>query len=133
MTEHGGGPLVLLAEDDDEMRGLIAARLVDEGMQVVEVEDGFELRDYLSLCRPGGDLREPDIVVADVRMPGESGPDALLHTYHHPPVVLISSVVDDEVRAYAERIGVEAVFQKPFAMRDLVGVIRRVGSRFNRD
>ena len=40
-------PMVLLAEDDDDLREALAARLKREGLRVVEVEDGLELRDYL--------------------------------------------------------------------------------------
>lgn len=127
MTARDGRPLVLLAEDDDDMRQMISARLTGEGMRVIEVEDGFELRDYLELCRPGGDVQKPDVVVTDIRMPGESGPEALSHSrFHHPPVVLISSRIDDEVRQTAAREGVVAIFEKPFELKDLVGAIRRV-------
>lgn len=118
--------MVLLAEDDDDMRQVIAARLTRDGMRVVQVEDGFELRDYLAMCRPGGDVPEPDVVVTDVSMPGESGPEALLHSqFHHSPVVIISSRVTPDVRAYASRIGVVAIFEKPFVLQDLVIAIRR--------
>ena len=120
-------PLVLLAEDDDDMREVIAARLTREGMQVVEVEDGFELRDYLAHCGPNGDVRSPDVVITDVRMPGETGPEALLHAhFNQSPVVLISCFIDAEVRAYAARVGVVAIFKKPFPLGDLVVAIRRI-------
>ncbi len=109
------------------MREVIAARLLREGMRVVTVDDGFELRDYLELCRTDGSVPEPDVVVTDVRMPGESGPEALLHSqFHHSPVVLIGSCITDEVRAYAARIGVVAIFEKPFPVAELVVAIRRL-------
>lgn len=112
------------------MRELIAARLTQEGIRVVEVDDGFELRDYLEACRPGGDVPEPDVVVSDIRMPGEDGPEALLHShFHHAPVVLIGAIITPEVRAYAARIGVVAIFEKPFALKDLADAIRRLVAR----
>jgi two-component system OmpR family response regulator len=119
-------PVVLLAEDDDDMREVIATRLTREGMRVVEVDDGFELRDYLELCRRTG-VPEPDVVVTDVRMPGESGPEALLHSqFHHSPVVLIGACINAEARAYGARVGVVAMFEKPFSLQDLVFEIRRL-------
>ena len=121
---------MLLAEDDDDLRDLICGHLTREGMQVIEVEDGFELRDYLAQCGPGGETRPPDVVVTDVKMPGENGPEALLHShFHRSPVVLISAFVDAEVRALAARIGVVAIFQKPFALKELVVMIRRLTIR----
>ena len=97
-------PLILLGEDDDDLRELIASCLLMEGLRVVQVEDGFELRDYLDLCRPGGDLAEPDVVVTDVKMPGMTGLQALSHCqFLHAPVVFITGHVDDDVQAYGAR------------------------------
>ena len=119
--------MVLLAEDDDELRELLSARLQREGMRVVEVEDGFELKDYLELCRPGGDLSEPDLVITDVNMPGETGPEALAHSaFFHAPVMIISGYVGPEVRAAAADAGVAAIFEKPVDLDLLVVAIRRV-------
>ena len=84
-------PMILLAEDDDDLRELMAARLTREGMKVIEIEDGLELRDYLEMCRPGGTVTEPDVVITDSQMPGETGPEALAHAPgYHAPIVLIS-------------------------------------------
>ena len=119
--------MVLLAEDDDELRELLSARLQREGLRVVEVEDGFELRDYLDLCRPGGDLSEPDLVITDIRMPGESGPEALARSaFLHAPVMIISGFVGPEMRALAATGGVAAIFEKPIDLDVLMVAIRRV-------
>lgn len=119
-------PLVLLAEDDDAMRELLSERLSQEGMRVVEVEDGFELRDYLELCLEGRDLPEPDIVITDVRMPGETGLDALIHTQPlRAPVVLISAFAGPEVYATATKLKVAAILPKPFELDTLVNVVNK--------
>lgn len=119
--------MVLLAEDDDDLRELLTARLQREGLRVVEVEDGFELRDYLDLCRPGGDLSEPDLVITDIRMPGENGPEALSHSqFLHSPVMIISGFVGPEMRSVAAARGVAAIFEKPIDLDLLMVAIRRV-------
>ena len=113
--------VVLLAEDDEDLRELIARRLVRAGMRVIEVEDGFELRDYLELCRPGGDLAEPDAVVSDVNMPGDSGPLALEHfPFLRAPVVLISAFSADVLAAWGHRVHAAAIFEKPLNLDDLI-------------
>jgi two-component system, OmpR family, response regulator len=128
MTPEKERPVVLLAEDDGDLRELIAERLTKEGMRVIELEDGFALREYLELCRIGGDVPQPDVVVTDVRMPHETGPQALAEGIGRAPFVLITSCLDSETRSIAERAGAAAVFEKPFPMKDLVGVLRRVTS-----
>ena len=125
MTFQKARPLVLLAEDDTDMRELIAARLAKEGMRVVELADGFALREYLELCRVGGEVPQPDVVVTDVRMPKETGPHALAQGMGQAPFVVITSCLDSETRSSAEQAGASAVFEKPFALKDLVVAIRR--------
>ena len=121
-----GFPLVLLAEDDDDMRHLIAARLTREGMAVVEVTDGTRLRDYLTVCRPGGAIPRPDVIISDIEMPGETGPGAIAKSNNAQslPVVLITAAADVDLRALASQAGVVAVFEKPFAIKALLTAIR---------
>jgi CheY-like chemotaxis protein len=119
-------PVVLLAEDDDAMRELLRERLEQRGWHVVEVEDGYEMKDYLSLARPGGDLREPDAVVSDLRMPGEDGLTALRDFHHRERVVLISAFADQQVEERARAAGVKVVLAKPFTLEELVAEVERV-------
>ena len=119
--------VVLLAEDDDILRELLQLRLEKEGLRVVEVEDGLELRDYLELCRPGGDLSQPDIVISDVNMPGQTGPEAIEQSpFCTAPVVLISACSGPELREWGARLGVKAIFEKPVDLDLLMVAVRRV-------
>jgi two-component system response regulator MtrA len=117
-------PVVLVAEDDDEMRELITHRLTADGMKVIEIEDGFELRDYLTLCQPGGELPEPDAVVTDINMPGEAGPETLSHfEFLQAPVVLISACGGALLRSWATRLNAAAALEKPLNLDDLSAMI----------
>lgn len=61
------GPLrVLVADDDRDTATTLAAILRDEGHQVQTVLRGDEV---LDMCR----LFRPDVLIADINMPGESG------------------------------------------------------------
>lgn len=64
--------VVLVADDDEEMRTLVAATLREDGCSTLEARDGQELLDLLgeALDEPG--LR-PDVVVTDLKMPRLSG------------------------------------------------------------
>lgn len=112
---------VVLAEDDSEMRHMVADGLRRDGYFVEEIADGMEL-----LERIGRAGEEPlDLVVSDVLMPGNTGIEALL-ALRNPfrvgvcdtPVILITAFADDEVADQAERLGA-ILFAKPFDVDDL--------------
>jgi DNA-binding response OmpR family regulator len=122
-------PVVLLAEDDEDMRGLLARLLVEAGMDVVQVGDGVALQKYLEQSSKRRGPVAPDIVVSDVNMPGQSGLAALEASRSQVPAVVISSRVDPTLRAAAIRAGVGAIFEKPFKADQLVLAIRRMLGR----
>jgi CheY-like chemotaxis protein len=92
---------VLVAEDDAELRSLMALALEAEGCLVSQVKDGREL---LELLRENCLV---DVVISDVRMPGRSGLEAL-----------------SEFRK--SNGSTTFVFDKPFEMDDLRALVRRL-------
>jgi len=117
--------VVVLAEDDHELRRLLASALRSDGHSVLEASDARELREHLL----GGPM--PDLVVSDVRMPGESGLDVLRwlrSTGSKVPVVMITAFGDAEAHAEAKACGAAAMFDKPFEIDDLrTAVLHLVG------
>jgi CheY-like chemotaxis protein len=69
-------PRVLLAHADETRREGLAWELGHCGCTVVEVEDGKELLDYLDTSGAFPPLPRPDVIVAELDMPGCSGLDA---------------------------------------------------------
>jgi two-component system C4-dicarboxylate transport response regulator DctD len=121
-------PRVLLAEDDLEMRRLVAERLDKNGYDVVEVGNGIELLRMLEdhLCRARG--QSFDVVVSDVRMHGASGLCGLQLVHDMDPtlpVVLMTGYPDD-VRDTASRLGAVSLLHKPFPVKRLVDVLQAV-------
>ena len=58
---------VLVAEDDDDLRCLVVDGLEREGYRAIELEDGFELEDYLELSnRQVSQRLQPDVIVTDL-------------------------------------------------------------------
>jgi CheY-like chemotaxis protein len=116
-------PRVLLAEDDAEMRELVASSLRRDGFEVVELRDGGELFDHIGISWVGPpDHRRPDLVISDVRMPGFSGLeilDILRQADWALPVILITAFGDADLHQEAQRLGAAAVFDKPFDLDDL--------------
>jgi CheY-like chemotaxis protein len=117
---------VLVADDDEEMRAFVTATLQADGCSTVEAHDGEELLDLLRNAVEGTDLR-PDVVVADVKMPGLSGfgvLEALRRTKWNLPVVLITVFKDESFRTVAKRLGAAGILHKPFDPDDLVTAVR---------
>jgi len=117
---------LLLAEDDFELRELLACVLRSDGHEVVEVRDGNELWALLSR-EIGKDGQNPfSLVVSDVRMPGLSAFDVLARlqrTLSETPVILITAFGDQTTHLRAQRLGASRVLDKPFdcdELRDIV-------------
>jgi DNA-binding response OmpR family regulator len=120
---------VLVAEDNTEMRRLIASTLRAHGYDVTEVRDGMELLDCVEGAVRAGALGRYAAVVSDVRMPWLSGMDvlAVLHTAAwRTPVILITAFGDEETHAEGRELGAAAILDKPFEMDALTGVLARV-------
>jgi len=115
-------PLVLIAEDDPDVRELIARKLRGEGMDIMGVGDGISALEAARTMRP-------DLVLLDVMMPGMTGLQICEELRSHVatrnlPVVLITArarAVDIETGYLA---GADDYIVKPFSPRDLVARIR---------
>jgi DNA-binding response OmpR family regulator len=114
---------LLLAEDDLELRELLAFVLRADGHEVVEARDGNELLAILNEASQRGSTHEPfALVVSDVRMPGLTAFDVLARlqrTLTDTPVILITAFGDQTTHLRAQRMGASRVFDKPFDFDDL--------------
>jgi CheY-like chemotaxis protein len=113
---RSGAPRILLAEDDPDMRRLLATSLRMAGHKVIEATDGIEVLDRMesAILHAGAD--QFDVIVSDVNMPGLSGLDVLAtlrSTHWMTPVVLITAFGDEETRTEARELGAAAVLDKP--------------------
>ena len=121
-TDPAAKPMtVLVADDDDDMRSLVADTFRSDGYTVIEARDGTELLDLLE--HAFDDPRAlPDVVVTDVLMPHLSGLgvlDALQRAHLHFPVILMTALADESVHTVARRLGALGVLHKPFDVDDL--------------
>ncbi len=122
-------PVVLIAEDDEEMRKLLVCSLHNDGYEVMDCKNGW---DILSRLEPFIEREQPlefDIIISDIRMPGVTGLEILedLHAKKYfPPMILITAFGDSEIHARAKKLGAAALFDKPFKMDDLLAKVREL-------
>lgn len=138
MHETGRGPAatprateahpqsVLLAEDDEEMRSLLAACLEQDGYTVDQVADGTALLDTFEALRTGTAAVVPDLVVTDIQMPGCNGLGAVaqLRQWNESlPVIVITAFGDARVHERARELEVDRVLDKPFDLGDFLSAV----------
>lgn len=116
---------LLLADDSPTIQKVISLTFGDEGVEVVAVGDGERALRALAEEPP------PDVVLADVVMPGPDGYELCERIkrdgrLRHVPVVLLVGTFEPFNEAEARRVGADTVLTKPFqSIRDLVS---KVGS-----
>lgn len=121
---------MLLAEDDGDLRGLIAATLRADGLEVVEAATGPELVAAIAASLTGhGGAPPPAVVVTDNRMPGKGGLEVIAGMRQFDqttPVILITGFGDAAVLEEARRLGVAVVLDKPFQLDALRAAVQRL-------
>ena len=113
---------VLIAEDDPDLRELLAFCFFRDGYAVVSCSDGLSLLDRVTESLEG--RGEPvDLVVTDIRMPGLTGLEVLeafCDRPNHPPVICMTAFGDPQTHAAARRLNAAATFDKPFDIDRLI-------------
>lgn len=127
MTSTTLAPSVVLADDDADIRTLVAVAVTRAGLELIdELEDGDQAWDAIQSF-------VPDIVVLDVSMPGKTGleiaqlirADDRLKGIH---VILLSAGVDDTSQQAGLDAGANEYLIKPFSPRVLAAHLVDVAS-----
>jgi DNA-binding response OmpR family regulator len=116
-------PHVLLAEDDPDMRALLAQAYRRRGYAVTECVDGPDLVSKLGTFLLFGPPPGFDLVVSDIQMPGATALEileAMRECEGIPPIILITAFPSRDTQAAALQLGVAAIFDKPFPIEDLI-------------
>jgi CheY-like chemotaxis protein len=120
------GKRVLVVDDSDVIRELIAINLELEGFEVFTAVDGQDALERIGVVRP-------DVMTIDVRMPRLDGISLVQQlrrdpaTAHIRVVMVTASAQEAEVRR-GEAAGVDAYLTKPFEPDVLVGIVRALAA-----
>ena len=120
-----GKKKILLVEDEDDLRMLMAENLESYGYEVYQAEDGEEgLKQLLTL--------RPDLIISDVLMPRMNGNQFLkevreLEVGKEIPFIVLT--IRKLMKDYFESIDIEEFISKPFDIKELVVKIEQVFKR----
>jgi CheY-like chemotaxis protein len=118
---------LLLADDSITIQRVIQLTFADEDVDVVAVSDGDK-----AIARI--DERPPDIVLADVGMPGKNGYEVAAYVKHtarlaHIPVLLLTGAFEPVDHQRASEAGCDGVLAKPFEPQMVIGRVKELLAR----
>jgi CheY-like chemotaxis protein len=118
---------LLLADDSITIQRVIELTFADEDIQVVAVGDGDQAIERLETA-------PPDIVLADVGMPGRNGYEVAKYIKQSPklshiPVVLLTGAFEPVDQAKAAEAGCDGVLAKPFEPQLVIGRVKELLAR----
>lgn len=118
------GNKVLLVDDDEKLRKLVAEYLEGYGFQVTALPDS---RSVLSTIRN----ESPDIVILDIMLPGKDGLEVLkeIRSEFSVAVIMLTAKGDDADRIVGLELGADDYLPKPFNPRELLARIKAVTRR----
>jgi CheY-like chemotaxis protein len=122
LNVEGGKPAVLLVvEDDKDMRSLLCDELGGEGYHLREATNGEE--GLAAVMRAA-----PDLIVTDLKMP--AGGFEYVHRLRmcapYCPIIVMTAFGDAQTRQEAIRNGATAYFDKPVRLSELKTTVKQL-------
>ncbi|HEY4016356.1 MAG TPA: response regulator [Polyangiaceae bacterium] len=125
----GSGKLVLVVDDEDEIRKLLKRLLGQKGHRVIEADRGLLA---LRLVKD----HVPDLIILDAMLPELHGFDIAKRIkgsakYGHIPIIMVSAVyrgwrIAEDLKA---NYGVERYIEKPFRIAEVLDVVQKLLAR----
>lgn len=121
MIRISSKPLILIVDDDCEIRKILVHYLTVGGYEVLCAESGEAMRKSVA-------ERKPDLVILDLGLPDTSGL-ALARELREDPtigIIILSGSIEKADKIVGLEIGADDYVQKPFDERELLARIRSV-------
>ena len=113
---------ILIAEDEEALRGFVVRALTQDGHEVFAASDGAEALDVLT--RNGGRF---DLLLADIKMPVMDGIAlalAVARDYPKVIILLMTGYADQRERAHGLDALIHDVITKPFTLAEIRAAVR---------
>jgi DNA-binding response OmpR family regulator len=122
-----GKPTILVADDEEDVRELVAYRLSRSGYEVIDAGDGEEAFRLAT-------QRVPDLMVLDVMMPRLDGYELTRRvradeSLRSVPVILLTARSQETDVGRGFDVGADDYLKKPFNPDELVARVRAVLGR----
>jgi two-component system KDP operon response regulator KdpE len=118
-TQQKSGALILVIEDDSQIRRFLRATLSSNGYQVLEVTTGQEGIKQLA-------IHHPDLIILDLGLPDIDGVDLTkqVREWSTTPIIIVSARERERDKVTALDAGADDYLTKPFGTEELLARIR---------
>ena len=115
---------ILIADDEEDLRKLVAITLEDPAYRIVTAVDGEQALDQIRQIGP-------DLVILDWMMPGLNGLEVIKQLRQDPttvkiPIVLLTANICQKDQAEVQTLGLVAFLLKPFSPLELLHLVQEV-------
>ena len=116
--------MILVADDDAQIRDVVRIALTQAGFAVAEAADGREALETAKSLRP-------DLIVLDIGMPEMDGLAVCreLRKTSDVPILFLTARADEIDRVVGLELGADDYVSKPFSPRELVARVRAILKR----
>ena len=123
-ADVSGNGYVLIVDDDASVRSMVAEYLAEHGYTVSEANGGAAMRTEI-------ERNLPDVVLLDVRMPGEDGLTLarFLRERYDVGIIMVTGAGEVIDRVVGLEIGADDYVTKPFDPRELLARLKSVMRR----
>ena len=117
--EKPKSPLILVIEDDSQIRRFLRAILTHEGYYLIEATSAQE-----GIVQVG--LRHPDLIILDLGLPDKDGMEVMrdLREWTTTPIIVLTARSQEKDKVAALDVGADDYLTKPFGTNELLARLR---------
>ena len=117
----GDRKVILIADDEPELRQVLSMRLISAGYAVVEASNG---KGAMNLAC----AKRPDLIILDIMMPQMDGMSLSQKLKDNPitkniPIIFLTGLVDKQTESHDISSGQNIIFAKPYDASELLATI----------